>query len=152
MDLIAPRAHVGDGRERRQMNPDVVVAISRLRTDSVLSGPQATFFNRVARRQLVSIRLELRLLLYVGVLLLTSGVGVLVAEHQHEIGPLAIAGALGLAAAACLVWVARHASPFSWRAGARSDGGICCFIRFGCLPFASRLSVCGETVTVAGYG
>src|ERR1700740_2798393 len=98
------------------MNPDVVAAIARLRADNVLSPPQATFFNRVARRHLVSVRLELRLLLYVGVLLLTSGVGVLVVEHQQEIGPLAIAGALGVAAAVCLAWVARHAVPFSWRA------------------------------------
>ena len=74
------------------MNPDVVAAIARLRADNVLSGPQATLLNRVARRHLVSVRLEIRLLLYVGVLLLTSGVGVLVVEHQHEIGPLAIAG------------------------------------------------------------
>src|SRR5262245_242383 len=150
MDLIAPRAHVGDGRERRQMNPDVVVAISRLRTDSVLSGPQATFFNRVARRQLVSIRLELRLLLYVGVLLLTSGVGVLVAEHQHEIGPLAIAGALGLAAAACLVWVARHASPFSWRAVESPNVAFDYILLLGLLLFASDLGYVEAQFTVLG--
>jgi len=98
------------------LNPDVVAAITRLRADNVLAGPQATLLNRVARRHLVSVRLEIRILLYAGVLLLTSGVGVLVVEHQQEIGPLAIAGALGLAAAACLVWVARQAPPFSWRA------------------------------------
>ena len=96
-----------DGRERRDLNPDVVAAITRLREDSILSAPQAALFNRVARRYLVSVRLEIRLLLYVGVLLLTSGVGVLIVEHQQEIGPLAIAGALGLAAVTCLVWVAR---------------------------------------------
>jgi hypothetical protein len=97
------------------MNPDVVAAVARLRTDGVLSGEQAGLVDRVARRQLVSVRLEIRLLLYIGVLLLTSGVGALVAERQREIGPLAIAGALALAAAACLAWVARAAPPFSWR-------------------------------------
>jgi hypothetical protein len=62
----------------------------------------------------VSVRFEIRTLLYVGVLLLTSGVGVLVALHQEEIGPLAIAAGIALAAAGSLIWVARRAAPFSW--------------------------------------
>jgi hypothetical protein len=87
-----------DGRECRDMNPDVVTAIARLRDGNVLSASQATLFSRVARGDLVSIRLELRALLYVGVLLLPSGVGLLIVAHQRDIGPLAIAGAIGLAA------------------------------------------------------
>ena len=96
------------------MNPDVVRAIARLRAENVLSGGQAALFDRVARRQLVSVRFEIRTLLYAGVLLLTSGVALLVTEHHREIGPWAIAGGIGLAAAACLVWVIRKAEPFSW--------------------------------------
>ena len=38
------------------VNPDVVAAITRLRAEQVLSGPQATLFDRVARRRLVSVR------------------------------------------------------------------------------------------------
>ena len=72
------------------MNPDVVSAIARLRAENILSSGQAALFDRVARRQLVSVRLEIRALLYVGVLLLTSGVGLLVTEHHREIGPWAI--------------------------------------------------------------
>lgn len=96
------------------MNPDVVRAIASLRAGDVLSAEQAAFFDRVARRGLVSVRFEIRTLLYVGVLLLTSGVGVLVALHQEEIGPLAIAAGIALAAAGSLIWVARRAAPFSW--------------------------------------
>ena len=96
------------------MNPDVVGAIARLRAANVLSGPQAALFNRVARRELVSVRFEIRVLLYTGVLLLTSGVGLFISEYQRDIGPWAIAGAVGLAAAACLSWVVRKAPPFSW--------------------------------------
>lgn len=97
------------------MNPDVVRAIAGLRASRVLSAEQAAFFDRVARRGLVSVRLEIRTLLYAGVLLLTSGVGVLVALHQEEIGPLAIATGIALAAAGSLIWVTRRAAPFSWR-------------------------------------
>ena len=96
------------------MNPDVVRAIASLRAGDVLSAEQAAFFDRVARRGLVSVRFEIRTLLYVGVLLLTSGVGVLVALHQEEIGPLAIATGIALAAAGSLIWVDRRAAPFSW--------------------------------------
>jgi hypothetical protein len=96
------------------VNPDVVRAITSLKAGDVLSAEQAAFFDRVARRGLVSVRFEIRTLLYVGVLLLTSGVGVLVALHQEEIGPLAIAAGIALAAAGSLIWVARRAAPFSW--------------------------------------
>jgi hypothetical protein len=97
-----------------EVNPDVVAAIARLRADDVLSSAQAARLDRVARRRLVSVRLELRMLLYAGVLLLVSGVGALVVEHHADLGPLTIAASLGLAAAACLVWVGLTAPPFSW--------------------------------------
>src|SRR5215467_5260513 len=136
----------GDGH----LNPDVVGAIARLRTDDVLTDAQATLFDRVARGLLVSVRLEIRLLLYVGVLLLTSGVGILVVEHQHEIGPLAIAGALGLAAAACLVWIARKAPPFSWGAVESPNVGFDYILLLGLLLFASDLGYVEAQFTVLG--
>ena len=132
------------------MNPDVVAAIARLRTDNILSGPQAALLNRVARRHLVSVRLEIRLLLYVGVLLLTSGVGVLVVEHQDAIGPLAIAGSLGLAALACLVWVARKAPPVSWREVESPNVAFDYILLLGLLLFASTLGYVEAHFTVLG--
>jgi hypothetical protein len=69
----------------------------------------------VARRQLVSIRLELRTLLYAGVLLLTTGVGLFVKENHDRIGPAAIAAGIGFAAALCFGYVARGAAPFTWK-------------------------------------
>src|SRR5882762_3026912 len=132
------------------LNPDVIAAVTRLRGDNVLSAPQATLFDRVARGHLVSVRLEIRLLLYVGVLLLTSGVGVLLVEHQHEIGPLAIAGALGLAAAACLAWVARKAPRFSWRAVESPNVGFDYILLLGLLLFASDLGYVEAQFTVLG--
>ncbi|HZP35032.1 MAG TPA: DUF2157 domain-containing protein [Methylomirabilota bacterium] len=96
------------------VNPDVVGAIARLRAEGVLSSVQAARFERVARRGLVSLRFEIRALLYAGVLLVTAGVGSLIARHQQEIGPVAIALGVGLAALGCLAWVGRRAAPFSW--------------------------------------
>jgi len=132
------------------MNPDVVSAIARLRAENVLSSGQAALFDRVARRQLVSVRFEIRALLYVGVLLLTSGVGLLVTEHHREIGPWAIAGGIGLAAAACLVWVIRKAAPFSWGEVQSPNVAFDYVLLLGLLLFASDLAYVEVQFTVLG--
>jgi len=132
------------------LNPDVVAAVARLRADNVLSGQPAAFFDRVARRLLVSVRFEIRTLLYIGVLLLTSGVGLLVKEHHREIGPLAIALAIGLAAAACLVWVGGRAAPFSWEEVPSPDVAFDYILLLGLLLFASDLAYIEVQFTLLG--
>lgn len=96
------------------MNPDVADAIPRLVERGILPPGRAPLLLRAVRRELVSVRLELRLLLYAGVLLVTGGAGLLIKENLDRIGPVAIAAALGMAAAAALAWVWRVAPPFSW--------------------------------------
>jgi len=134
----------------RDMNPDVVSAIARLRATNVLSGGPAALFERVARRQLVSVRLEIRVLLYVGVLLLASGVGLLVAEHHREIGPLAIAAAIGLAVAASFFWVMREAPAFSWGEVEPPKVAFDYILLLGLLLFASELAYVEVQFTVLG--
>src|SRR3954453_10692692 len=56
------------------------------------------------RREAVSIYPELRLLTWAGVMLISWGVGLYVAKHLDDIGPLAIAVGIGLAALACYAW------------------------------------------------
>jgi hypothetical protein len=96
------------------MNPDVAEAIAGLERAGTLVPEQARLFSRIARRELVSLHAELRLLAYAGVLLVMAGVGILVEQNLDRIGPLAIAAALALAALLCFGWVARHAPAFSW--------------------------------------
>lgn len=98
------------------MNPDVVEAIGRLRAKSLLSGPQAAPLLRAARGELVSVELELKAVLYAGVLLVAGGVGVFLKENHDRIGPAAIAALLGAAALACLLFAWRRLPPFSWNA------------------------------------
>jgi hypothetical protein len=97
------------------MNPDAAAAIPKLVEAGALPPEAAPRLLRVARGELVSVHWELRALLYMGVLLITGGVGLLVKENLDRIGPVAIAVAIGLAAAAALAWVVRVAPPFSWR-------------------------------------
>ena len=96
------------------MNPDVVCAIEGLREKHILSEAQAAPLLRAARGQLVSIHWELRALLYGGVLLLTTGVGLFLKENQERLGPAVLASLIGLGAAICLVFVFRRSPPFSW--------------------------------------
>ena len=74
----------------------------------------AALLSRIARSDLVSAHTELRVALYAGVLLLTSGVGLLLKDNLARLGPLTIAIAIGCAAAVCFAWVARHAPRFAW--------------------------------------
>jgi predicted membrane protein DUF2157 len=134
----------------RDVNPDVVRAIARLRAEHVLSAGQADLFARVARRGLVSIRFEIRALLYAGVLLLTSGVGILVALHHQEIGPLVIATGISLAAAACLLWVARRAAPFSWAEVTSPSVAFDYVLLLGLLLLGSALAYVEMQFTVLG--
>jgi hypothetical protein len=96
------------------MNPDVVVAVEDLRRRGKLTENTARLLARIARGDLVSAHTELRAALYAGVLLLTSGVGVLLKDNLARLGPPTIATSVGLAAALCLLWVARHAPRFDW--------------------------------------
>jgi hypothetical protein len=96
------------------LQPEVVAAVGALREKGLLKDPPASYLLRVARGDLVSVRLEIRALLYLGVLLLTTGVGLFVKENHDRIGPAAIASALGLSALACLLFVGRRAAPFTW--------------------------------------
>ncbi|HEY0515193.1 MAG TPA: DUF2157 domain-containing protein [Thermoanaerobaculia bacterium] len=97
------------------MNPDVASAIPQLVEAGVLPPDEAPRLLRVARGELLSVCWELRTLLYAGVLLVMGGVGLLVEENLDRLGPVTIAAAIGLAAAAALGWVWRGAPPFSWR-------------------------------------
>jgi hypothetical protein len=96
-------------------SPEVARAIPELVRDGVLSPERAAPLLAVARGELVAVRAELRALLGLGVVAMTTGVGWLLKEHHEALGPGAIAALLALAATACLVAVARRSPPFTWQ-------------------------------------
>ena len=124
----------------RGVSPDLAAAVDRLRGEGVLTDTQSGLFGRVARRDLVSVRLEVRSALYMGVLLLTTGVGLFVKENHERIGPAAIGFAIGLAAAACLVWTWRRSAPFRWGEAASSHAAFDYVLLLGALLVATDLA------------
>ena len=130
----------GKGAYPCRVNPDVAAAIERLRGDGVLEDLPANLFGRVARRELVTVRLEIRAALYAGVLLLTAGVGLFVKENHERIGPAAIGVAIGVGAAACLVWAARRSAPFAWEEATSAHAGFDYVLLLGALLVATDLA------------
>ncbi|MGE5345439.1 MAG: hypothetical protein ACM3JH_05735 [Acidithiobacillales bacterium] len=122
------------------MEPEVIEGIGALRERGLLADQTASYLLRVARGDLVSVRLELRTLLYLGVLLLTTGVGLFIREHHERIGPAAIASVLGLAAAACFFWVVRRAAPFTWDRAAGGNVAFDYVLTLGLLLVAADLA------------
>lgn len=57
------------------------------------------------RREVVPVGAEIRALAWIGVMLIATGVGIFISRHLDQIGPLAIAIAIGTLGAACYVWV-----------------------------------------------
>lgn len=122
------------------MNPDVVDGIGRLRAKGVLTEEQAAPLLRAARGELVSVELELRALLYAGVLLVVGGVGLFFKENHERIGPAAIATLLTASALACLLYAWRRLPPFSWQSTASPHLAADYVLLLGVLLFAADLA------------
>jgi len=129
----------------------VDAAVVRLRREGLLSAEQAALFARVARRELVSVGAELRVLLYGGVLVAMAGVGLLVEQQFQRLGPLAVAGGLALAAAACLIWVQRRAPPFSWGEAASPHFAFPYLLLLGVLLVGADLAYVEAKFTPLGH-
>ena len=95
------------------MNPEVLEAIGRLDAEGLLPPEAVPRLRRAASGELLSLRPELRVLLYAGVTLIAAGAAEFVRRHYREIGPVAITAALSCAAAAAFAYVFRRARPFS---------------------------------------
>ena len=96
------------------MNPDLAEAIPEMVGSGVLGQEPASGLLRIARGELVSLHAEIRLLFYLGVLSTTAGAGLLIKQNYQQIGPLAVAVAVGFGALASFIWAARKAPAFSW--------------------------------------
>jgi uncharacterized membrane-anchored protein len=94
--------------------PEILRALPDLTREGWIAEPATTTVRRLAVGELVSVRAELRFALYVGVLLLVSGVSWFVKDNVDRLGPATIAIAGALIVAGLFFWILRRAEPFSW--------------------------------------
>src|SRR4051794_26373409 len=84
-------------------------------------------------RSLFSLFWELRLLLYLGVLLLTGGLGMLVYKNIDSIGHQAVLAFIALVTAGCFYYCFRKKLPFSWNKVEAPNSFFDYILLLGCL-------------------
>lgn len=75
--------------------------LTSLRASGAIDDAVAQRLIAVERRQVFSINTDLRILTWLGVVAITTGLGVVLSKHIDQIGPAAILAAIALASAAC---------------------------------------------------
>jgi hypothetical protein len=88
---------------------------------------------RVETKQLISLYWELRLILYLGVLLLTGGMGILVYKHIDSIGHQAVLAFIGLVTAGSFGYCFWKKAAFSWDRVDAPDAVFDYVLLLGCL-------------------
>src|SRR5258708_27887814 len=87
----------------------------------------------VESRSLFSLFWELRTLLYLGVLLLTSGLGILVYKHIDTIGHQAVLAFIAAVTAGCFFYCLRKKAPFNWEYTPAPTSTFDYILLLGCL-------------------
>jgi hypothetical protein len=108
-------------------------ALNDLEGTGILNRDQAALLRRIYGRELFSVYWELRLLLYAGILTLTTGLGLLVAKHFASIGHEALLAAIALGSAGCFAYCLRRGGGFSPEEVPAPDAGYDYALLLGCL-------------------
>jgi len=87
--------------------------LKELLEKNLLNADQYNTLEAIVSKKVFSVFYELRTLLYLGVMLFTTGVGILIYENIGDIGHLIAIGALFLTTAICFQYVFRKAAPYS---------------------------------------
>jgi hypothetical protein len=85
----------------------------KLHKDHILTPEQFEYLDKIKSKKLVSLHFELRSLLYIGVLLLSTGIGLLIYINMGNWSHLALIVGLLLLESACIYYISIHILPFS---------------------------------------
>ncbi|MGI4887138.1 MAG: DUF2157 domain-containing protein [Janthinobacterium lividum] len=109
--------------------------LADLQARGLLPPNQAAALDDYERQRPFSLHYELRALLYLGVTLLSGGLGVLIYQNMEHIGHGVVAAGVAALTAACLGYAARHRPTFTW--GVAPSPGLLpeYLLLLGCLLF-----------------
>ena len=85
-----------------------------LHAEGMLGDESFNKLNQPQQRPDLSVHWEVRTLLYIGVVLLTGGLGLAIYENIDTIGHTAVLTLIGLIAAGCFIYCFKTTKPFSW--------------------------------------
>ena len=87
---------------------------TKLHEERLISDQSLERITNAEKAKLFSIHWELRTVLYLGVLLLTGGLGILIYKNIDSIGHHVILAAIALLCAGCFIYCERKKLPFSF--------------------------------------
>lgn len=128
--------------------------LKKIHTESLISDEALRQAELLEGRRLFSLFFELRLLLYLGVVLLTGGLGILVYKNIDTIGHQAVLAFIALVTAACFFYCSRKNPPFSWNKVQAPDSFFDYILLLGCLSLLIFLGYLQHEYDVFGdhYG
>ncbi|TDE17402.1 DUF2157 domain-containing protein [Dyadobacter psychrotolerans] len=88
--------------------------LERLLSKNIISSSHAELINHELTSRPFSVHHELRFILYTGILLLSSGTGIIIYENIDTIGHQIIIGIIALLTASCFYYSFKNCLPFSW--------------------------------------
>lgn len=108
----------------------------------------------VSGNRLFSLHWELKTLLYLGVLLLSGGLGILIYKNIDTIGHQVILLLIGLVCAGCFYYCTRKQLPFSWKKAPAPNSFFDYILLLGCLTFVTFITYMQVQYNVFGtrYG
>ncbi|WP_221391812.1 DUF2157 domain-containing protein [Dyadobacter sp. NIV53] len=89
--------------------------LEKLRSKEIISDQQSTVIESYLANKLFSVHTELRSILYLGILLLSTGLGIIIYENIDTIGHQAIIAFIGTVTVACFFYSYKSIEPFSWQ-------------------------------------
>jgi uncharacterized membrane protein len=105
----------------------------RLQKEGTISAASAEKIRTLTANRLFSIHWELKTILYLGVLLLSGGLGILVYKNIDTIGHQVILLAIAVACGGCFFYCFRHKLPFSREKVPAPNGFFDYILLLGCL-------------------
>lgn len=111
--------------------------LSDLEQAKILSQGQASLLRRIDGRELFSVHWELRAVLYAGILLFTTGLGLLIRKHFASWGHLALLAAIALGCVGCFRYCWRRGGGFSPEQRPTPDAAYDYVLFLGCLLFGT---------------
>jgi hypothetical protein len=123
----------------------------KLQRDGHLSPGSAEKLQQASATKLFSLHWELKTILYLGVLLLSGGLGILVYKNIDTIGHQVILAVIAAACAGCFYYCYRHKHPFSWQKVPSPTPFFDYILLLGCLLFITFITYLQGAYGVFGY-